>query len=544
MKLTRLLLIAVVVLLIIALALAWWSRPRKVDMAQYAPAESLVYLECNDLPAVANGITSTETWTQLASSMGLNSGQPGRWLSTLASLGIGPAESVIFARAQVAVVLISLDATEQDTTLSIKPEGALIIETHTAGWRVKSAAEKALQNFAEKTYGKVSLSRYHEDADYLEWTPAAGTRKIVAAIDNSLVVVGNNKRSVQTCLETKRGQRKSIANESSLAEMRRKAAASSALTFGYVSQGNATKLLSWAAPIMFGRGPGDSTLTQVLSKSAAKVLGAIGWSSRAQNGGIEDRFFVSLEPSTVSSLQPAFSIGPANNAFWSSIPRDIESITIYGAQNPASAWQALQTVSSRFDALSAVVFNSVLKASLLPYGIEDPTKFVGAVGPEVATVKLSQNSNGSVLVARAIDRKTLEQMFPLQENDIRYNKISDQKFAAVFLNDYFVAGSPENVRIFIEASKHGSTVRSTNSITRFAPESSSAIITYAKDVERVRAFMSAIASLQGKARAASLNEEKLPYATTETQLTDEGIERRTQSAFGQFSTLISLLRRE
>jgi hypothetical protein len=279
MKQTRLLLIAVPVLLIIALVLAWWSWPRKVDMAQYAPAESLVYLECNDLPAVANGITSTETWTQLARGIGMSSGQHSRWLATLASLGIGPAESVIFARAQVAVVLISLDATEQDTTLSIKPEGALIVETHTASWRVRSAAEKALQNFAEKTYGQVSLNRYKEDAEYFEWTPVNGTRKIVAAIDNSLVVIGNNKRSVQACLETKRGQRKSIASESSLAEMRRKAAAASALTFGYVSRGNASKLLSWGAPIIFGRGPGDSTLTQVLSKSASKVLGAIGWSS-------------------------------------------------------------------------------------------------------------------------------------------------------------------------------------------------------------------------------------------------------------------------
>jgi hypothetical protein len=557
MKVTRLLLISVAILLIIATAFAWRNWPRKVDMTQYAPADSLVYLECNDLQAVAESITTTETWRQLAKSMGLATPAGHSSMSTLALLGIGPAESVIFSRAQVAAVLVNLDATEQDTTLSIKGEGALIIETHTAGWRVRPVAEKALQNFAEKTYGQVTLKRYREDADYLEWTPASGNGKIIAAIDNSLVVVGNNKRSVQACLETKRGERKSLRNDTELSVMRRKVSADHALTFGYVSPGNATRLFSWGAPIMFGRGPGDSSLTQILAKSASKVLGPIGWSSRSSNGGIEDRFFVSLEPSVVSRLQPAFTVGPTSDSFWKAIPKEIESVTIYRAETPAHAWQALQAVSSQFDALSAVVFNSILKAALLPYGIEDPQKFMSAVGPEVATVKLNQGRSGSVLLARAIDRKTLQEMFPLRGDedkltpgqDLHYANVSDQKFAATFLNDYFVVGSPANVRLFLEASKNGSTVgagTSPNVVTRFVPDSSAGIVTYSNDSERVRNFFAGIAALQGGSRtnSAPIPNERLPFATTETGLHDEGIERRTQSAFGLFSTLISLLRRE
>jgi hypothetical protein len=199
----------------------------------------------------------------------------------------------------------------------------------------------------------------------------------------------------------------------------------------------------------------------------------------------------------------------------------------------------------------------VLKAALLPYGIEDPQKFMNAIGPEVATVKLNQGTSGSILLARAIDRKTLQEMFPLpdagakQDGDLElhFANVSEQKFAAAFVNDYFVVGSPANLRLFLEASKNGTTVgggTTKSAITRFGPDSAAGIVTYSNDSERVRNFFSAIVALQGGARSnnPALPKDQLPFATTETDLQDGGIERRTQSAFGQFSTLISLLRRE
>jgi hypothetical protein len=86
------------------------------------------------------------------------------------------------------------------------------------------------------------------------------------------------------------------------------------------------------------------------------------------------------------------------------------------------------------------------------------------------------------------------------------------------------------------------------------PESSSGIVSYVKDDERVRGFFTAIASLRRDVASStapskelnSLSEQsaELPYATTETNLVDEGIERRTVSALGQFSTLLTLFRRE
>ena len=53
MKFLRpLLALAVLLILIVAVCL-WWSTPSRVDMANYAPADSLVYVEFNNLEDVA-----------------------------------------------------------------------------------------------------------------------------------------------------------------------------------------------------------------------------------------------------------------------------------------------------------------------------------------------------------------------------------------------------------------------------------------------------------------------------------------------------------
>ena len=559
MKLKYRLLILVLALTVVAATWVAWNWPRRVDMAQYAPADSIIYLECNNVVAVTEGITGSDAWKRFAASLGLRTRQSAdRWLYLAASLGLAPAQSVILSRAQVAVVMLNLDAAEENSTLSIKPEGAIIIETHTAGWRTKPAAEAALQQFAERMYGPVTAKHSWEDADYLEWSPAAGDRKIVAVIDGSLVVVGNSKRAVQKCLEARRKPESSLRDDAALRQMRAKMGSSQSLTFGYVSAGNATRLVSWAAPLLFGREPGDSTLEQIVARNAARILGSIGWSSRAVAGGIEDRFFLTLEPSVVSRLRPAFRTSQPKQSVWTVAPGKLEAITVYKSQTPADAWNALRAVSSQFDALSAVFFGSVMNSALLPYGIANPDKFLNAVGPEVATLKVSPQSEGSVLIARALDRPALEQMFKTQRSrnpkdvgtiDFELADAPDKEFAAAFLDDYFLVGGRDDVRACVDARSNGQTVAG-NGLTKpatLAVESKAAIVTYSNDAERVRGFLSAVGSLRAVSAndsAAATTGEEVPFATTETNLEDQGLDRRTRSAFGQFSTLVGLLKHE
>src|SRR5215207_1337685 len=66
MKFLRPLLAFAFLAVLIVAAWLWWTLPSRVDMADYAPADSLVYVEINDLGAVAEAIQQSEAWQAAA----------------------------------------------------------------------------------------------------------------------------------------------------------------------------------------------------------------------------------------------------------------------------------------------------------------------------------------------------------------------------------------------------------------------------------------------------------------------------------------------
>src|SRR5688572_4407277 len=94
----------VLVLILVAICAAWlfWNRTPRAEMSAYVPAESLAFVEANDLMGVANGITGTEAWRLLAPPLGAPSQLiPYSWSLKVARwTGIGSAEAVLLARSQ------------------------------------------------------------------------------------------------------------------------------------------------------------------------------------------------------------------------------------------------------------------------------------------------------------------------------------------------------------------------------------------------------------------------------------------------------------
>jgi hypothetical protein len=167
-------LIIIIILIILMIVWLWWNRPRRVDMANYVPANSLVYIEANSLVDIAKGIVSTQGWTNLAPSSGLSiSPQKIEWFSWLASwTGIGPAETVVLSRTQVAVVIAGFDTSNdiKDETLKVKPRAALVAETNTGQSRAYKATIKIIDEFLRRSYGEVSVEPTEKDGiNFASW---------------------------------------------------------------------------------------------------------------------------------------------------------------------------------------------------------------------------------------------------------------------------------------------------------------------------------------------------------------------------------------
>ena len=150
MKRTRLLVLCTLGLLIGTLWLLW-VKPKPVDMSAFAPANSLLYLEVNQPAEVLNTLAKTDAWKILDQA---NRPQTQRrpWLQELIRVtGVGPIDSVIIARSQLALVVTNLGATEEGETLNVKPEAAIIIETHTAERRTRAPIERSVQSLMRRS---------------------------------------------------------------------------------------------------------------------------------------------------------------------------------------------------------------------------------------------------------------------------------------------------------------------------------------------------------------------------------------------------------
>jgi hypothetical protein len=561
----RLRLVSGLVLVVVLLAAAWlWlATPSRVDLADYAPADSLVYVEFNDLAEVAQAIQYTDAWKAAAPITQSTPRAQNRLLTAAARAGVAPIESVLFTRAQVALVVLGLNTSEQDDTLKVKPDVAIIAETHTSRWRTKPAAVEAVKHLASFAYGASTCTERSGDADYVECSTNGGERKLIGAIDGTLVVLGNSDNAVRSCLEVRRGARPSIRTDTEFLRSRSSVQTDQSLGFGYISSANSAKLFSWAAPLLMGMAPGDQQVQQLLAVSAGKILRGIAWTAIPAGGGIEDRFLFSLEPGVVARLQPAFETSQRDEEIWKMVPGSFQSLTIYRSREPAVAWGSLDSaVALKLDALPAVLFGSLLKSSLLVYGISNPKEALAALSPPLLTMKPTAGAEGSVLIARVSDearlRKSLVQRV---EGDIigsggtqileglQAEPDPAKEFSAVLADGYVILGKTENMRASLAELRQGqaTVTEEKKNVQDSARESTAAIVTYANDEARLTNFISTLLTLQGRRLT---NDEfarlqntvgRSSFAASETRLGSGGIERRTRSAFGQFSTFTSLL---
>lgn len=566
MKIFRKILAAVVALMLIAAVWVWWNRPQKVDMTAYVPADSLVYIEANSLPDIANGIVGTDAWKSLAPPAGIKGivGQVG-WLGRLSEwTGIGSADALVLARSQVAIAVLGLDAADAGETLKIKPRTAVVVETHTGETRTREVVERRVGEFARRAYGQPQIERHKiEEVEFVTWRAPTGDRRITVAVMGSVAILGNDEAAVRACLAVRRGERPSLAGNPQLEEMRRRVQGGDAVAFGYVSPVGSARLLEFFAMGYAGQiaqEPREQSLAaSLLPQLASKLLGGAGWSARFANGVVEDRYFISLQNDLTARLRnPLTPSADATPKAAELLPVGTYSLSRYNYQDPDRAWSGLKSaISAQLDMVGAMFISELLDAVLKPYGIEDPNSFLRAIGSGIVTARLYEGAS-TVTIVEVRDEKTLRDFVSkrlgpkprterIGDAEMLVSSNPERASAASFIAGHLIMGSEENVRRCLEARSRGvmlSHAEAFKSATRLTVEAASDnAITYTDAQAPARSFITAIAS-QREAGSQPINNtelqralQQLPYTVSETRLVDGGFEKRTRSGFGQFGTI-------
>ncbi|HXI23580.1 MAG TPA: hypothetical protein VNG71_06875, partial [Pyrinomonadaceae bacterium] len=216
--------IGALALLVACLALwIYWNRTAKTDLSNYAPADSLGYIEVNDLAEIAGGVTKTQAWKSLAGPVGAPANlTPNRWLIRLARwTGIGSTDTILFARSQVAIVLGGAEGTQEGSTLTIKPLTTFIIDTHTSQRRMRATVERHIEELARRLYqNPVFVRKQIQGADLQEWQTSDGTHAIVFTFVETAVIVSNDETSVLRSIDARAGRRTSLSGAGDLATAR------------------------------------------------------------------------------------------------------------------------------------------------------------------------------------------------------------------------------------------------------------------------------------------------------------------------------------
>jgi hypothetical protein len=528
----------------------WWTRPRAVDMASYAPADSLLYLEANSPSAIADALERTEAW-KIVGSMDARAKGNTSWLQNFVRwTGLGPVNSVILARSQVAVVMTDLGVAADGESLTVKPEGALIIETHTSRWRIETSTEEALQKFANRIYGGATLKKTTiDDQEFLEWVAPEGSRQVVATVIGSVIIVGNGERPVRKVVAVVRNRQPSLIVDNDLRQLRLRLDASHALALGYVPSKSSPHLLSVAMPMLLGRAPDNAELGRLIDSSAAKLIWSLGWSCRPFDGGIEDRYLIGIPPAVIDQIKEGFAANEPGSKLSAGLREGVISETHYQFSEPVQAWQGLRTaVSSHVDTVSAILFSALLRSALVPYGISEPEKFLSLVKSPIVTVRI-ENSSNALLIAQSQDEAAMR---GLLTTAMGYRSVSaGQSFETLtnaetetsvrIGNGSLITGPPEDIDKYIQILNGPST--SARSFDLESPDACA--VSYADDSNRVRSFFWTLLTAQGVSRELSTQQEmlisSLPYSTTETVLDANGFVRTTRSPLGQFSTILPLI---
>lgn len=568
MKYLRRLIVPLLLLLILAAAWLYWWRPQRVDMAAYVPADSIVYLEANSLPEIASGLVKTDSWKALATASGIRSsaGEVG-WLSRLAAwTGIGPADVVVLSRAQVAVAVLGVEAADAGDTLKIRPRIAVVAETQTGEGRTRAAVQKLVGDFARRAYHEPEVREETKDGLKLTtWTAPGGERRLVAATEGSVAVVGNDEEAVRACLAVRHNQRPALAGNAQMEEMRRRMDSAHAVAFGYVSPLGAGRLLELAATAYVGQlseNPrAQSVAASVLLPLANKVLGGAGWSAGFAGGAVEDHYFLALQNGVDERLRVPLSSSATLTMNESALlPGGTYSLSHYNYRDPAMAWRGLNSaLSSQVGALESAVISGLLNQALQPYGIEEPVSFLRSIGPEIVTARLDQTAEGTLTIVLVRDEKALRDFVARRLGaSPRTERVGDAELlisreeehgAASFVGGQLLIGSEANVRRCLEARAQNRTLAQADNFQRAARAvtgtNPASVVTYTSDEPGASAFMRVIASQRG-AREGPVNEAEvsralgqLSYAVSETRLVEGGFEKRTRSSFGQLGTLVT-----
>ena len=500
-------------------------------MRSLVPAETLVYLETNDLAAALQPIVDSKPFAEVAKNKPDFSALKGVQL-TVAVTGFETTEEKL---------------TDENSVGRVQPHFVAVADTHAWNYQAVGFAEKKLGDFVANIYNsEPTLEKSDKNGGkYFTWIAKDG-RKAYALVIDSLIYFGNDESSIEKCLAVKRGETDSIAKTGKVQPADPKTLAS-----GYVSTDGIAQIASIIGLKFASETSEDSEVQSAIAGILPQLLRnsvtEVSWTATKTGQGIEDKYLVTMPPDVANvfneTMTPADVSEPEAASY---LPANVASITRYNLKNARVAWRSvLLILQKQADPIARKIIGEVSGTFFEPYGVDDPELFLSSVGTQIVTVRLDMDSENAAAITSVIDKPKFDQSVS-RTFDASRLKFKSEVGRVLFLSrngdmalgefgPQFVIGELTAVNLCLyEAADRPRFDKNPNAV-RFFENHDFAATTYGIDTTSTGAIVDLIAP------AGHGDTQTVSTYFTETRFTKTGIERRTVSDFGLIGSIIAQL---
>jgi hypothetical protein len=458
------------------------SKPR-VELRSLAPAETLIYMETNDLGEIAKSLSDSQAWKEFATST--------------------PNFSQLYG-VQTAIAISGFETSESIVSLNIKPKFVMILDTNSFETTTKTVVETQITKF-------LADAKLEKTGDKSVWT-TKDNRNIYAVTVGSIAFIGNDESLIESCLQTQRGEKPSLLQNDTLSKLREE----KPLAFGYVSSDGVKELSNFAGiKLAIDTSEEDlvrSFIAKILPDFLQKSVTEISWKANKNTIGIEDKFFVKLNPDVANALNDSLQKSSETVNLNAYVPATVYTATSYTFASPNIAFQGLvKIIKSQTDEASGNIIEKFSNLSLQAYGVNDTRTFFENVENQIITAQFDEDGEQSVVIAKIKDEKKLKATI-------------DEETKLKIIGDVAIFGDAESVEKCVVDMNVAPIILPINS----------AITTTLRENTDAKAIIKNLANVK--------ESEKLLFSTTQTRTSTNGIERTTVSSFGLFGKILQTVK--
>ncbi len=250
-------------------------------MRTRVPAETLVYLETNDLAAALQPIIDSKPFTEVAKSKPDFSALKGVQLA-VAVTGFETSEEKV---------------NDKQSIGKVRPRFVAVADTHAWDYKAVKFAETRLDAFVQEMLGGgATMGRSQKSQQtggtYITWAATDG-RLAHALVIDGIIYFGNDETAIDKCLAVKRGEADSILKTGKVEPTE-----PGTIARGYVSTDGVANIASLVSVTLATVSELSYEARPAVAESFANLIrgsvAEIRWDSRRSDEGITDRFVASL----------------------------------------------------------------------------------------------------------------------------------------------------------------------------------------------------------------------------------------------------------